>query len=90
MKKQGAAKLSFDTIVASGPNSSMPHAQVTNRKIQCGDFVTMDFGGIVGGYCSDMTRTVAVGNVSDEPAPMPFAARNGSGAWGLPPHLPAK
>lgn len=66
MKKQGATKLSFDTIVASGPNSSMPHAQVTNRKIQCGDFVTMDFGCVYQGYCSDMTRTVAVGQLSKE------------------------
>lgn len=66
MKKQGAAKLSFDTIVASGPNSSMPHAQVTNRKIQCGDFVTMDFGCVYQGYCSDMTRTVAVGQPSEK------------------------
>ena len=66
MKKQGAAKLSFDTIVASGPNSSMPHAQVTNRKIQCGDFITMDFGTMINGYHSDMTRTVAVGFATDE------------------------
>lgn len=66
MKKQGASKLSFDTIVASGPNSSMPHAQVTNRVIQCGDFVTMDFGCVYQGYCSDMTRTVAVGEPSED------------------------
>ena len=66
MKKQGASKLSFDTIVASGANSSMPHAQVTDRLIENGDFVTMDFGCIYRGYCSDMTRTVAVGQPSDE------------------------
>lgn len=66
MKRQGASKLSFDTIVASGPNSSMPHAQVTNRKIEKGDFVTMDFGCVYQGYCSDMTRTVAVGNPTEE------------------------
>lgn len=66
MKKQGASKLSFDTIVASGSNSSMPHAQVTDRKIQNGDFVTMDFGCVYKGYCSDMTRTVAVGQPNDE------------------------
>lgn len=66
MKKQGASKLSFDTIVASGPNSSMPHAQVTNRVIQCGDFVTMDFGCVYQGYCSDMTRTIAIGKPSEE------------------------
>lgn len=66
MKRQGASKLSFDTIVASGPNSSMPHAQVTDRKLQKGDFVTMDFGCVYQGYCSDMTRTVAIGTVTEE------------------------
>lgn len=66
MKRQGASKLSFDTIVASGPNSSMPHAQISDRVIQNGDFVTMDFGCVYKGYCSDMTRTVAVGKPTDE------------------------
>lgn len=66
MKRQGASKLSFDTIVASGPNSSMPHAQVTNRKLQMGDFITMDFGCVYEGYCSDMTRTVALGKPTEE------------------------
>ena len=66
MKKQGASKLSFDTIVASGTNGSMPHAQVTDRVLQSGDFVTMDFGCVYQGYCSDMTRTVAIGTPSDE------------------------
>lgn len=66
MKRKGASKLSFDTIVASGPNSSMPHAQVTHRKIQNGDFITMDFGCVYQGYCSDMTRTIAVGSPTEE------------------------
>lgn len=66
MKKQGASKLSFDTIVASGPNSSMPHAQVTNRRIEQGDFVTMDFGCVNNRYCSDMTRTIAIGYATEE------------------------
>lgn len=66
MKKQGASKLSFDTIVASGANGSMPHAQVTDRLLQNGDFVTMDFGCVYQGYCSDMTRTVAIGTPTDE------------------------
>ena len=66
MKKHGASKLSFDTIVASGANGSMPHAQVTDRVLQSGDFVTMDFGCVYQGYCSDMTRTVAIGTPSDE------------------------
>lgn len=66
MVSAGAEKLSFDPIVASGPNSSMPHAVPTERKIQKGDFITIDFGCVYRGYCSDTTRTVAVGEVSDE------------------------
>ncbi len=66
MKKSGADGLSFDTIVASGSNSSMPHAMVTDKKISAGDFVTMDFGCIYKGYCSDMTRTVALSGCSKE------------------------
>ncbi len=62
----GAEKMSFDTIVASGPNSSMPHAVPTDRAICQGDFITFDFGCVYGGYCSDMTRTVAVGQVTEE------------------------
>ena len=65
MAKRGCA-VSFDTIIASGPHSSMPHAQPTDRKIQNGDFITMDFGCKYNGYCSDMTRTVAVGHADEE------------------------
>ena len=64
--KNGAHGLSFDPIVVAGPNSSMPHGVAGERKIQAGDFVTMDFGALYNGYCSDMTRTVAVGHVTDE------------------------
>jgi Xaa-Pro aminopeptidase len=62
----GAYKNSFDPIVASGPNGSMPHAIPTDRTIQSGEFVTMDFGAVFGGYCSDMTRTVCVGRPTGE------------------------
>lgn len=66
MKKQGASKLSFDTIVASGTRSSLPHAVPTEKKIENGDFVTLDFGCIYKGYCSDMTRTFVMGKASDK------------------------
>ncbi len=66
MRKLGASGLAFDTIVASGVNSSMPHAVPGERKIEKGDLITMDFGAAYNGYCSDMTRTVAVGSVTDE------------------------
>ena len=64
--KNGAEGLSFDPIVVSGPNTSMPHGVAGSRVLQDGDFVTMDFGCIYQGYCSDMTRTVAVGRVTEE------------------------
>ena len=64
--KNGGQGLSFDPIVVSGPNTSLPHGVAGERKIQEGDFVTMDFGVLYQGYCSDMTRTVAVGYATEE------------------------
>ena len=64
--KNGGQGLSFDPIVVSGPNTSLPHGVAGDRKIQEGDFVTMDFGVLYQGYCSDMTRTVAVGYATEE------------------------
>ncbi len=66
MKKQGASGLSFDTIAISGARTSLPHGVPTNKKIEAGDFVTLDFGCVLEGYCSDMTRTVVVGKASEE------------------------
>lgn len=66
MYKNGAHGLSFDPIVVSGPNTSLPHGVAGERMIQTGDFVTMDFGVLYYGYCSDMTRTVAVGYATEE------------------------
>lgn len=65
MKHNGAEGLSFDTIAASGKNSSMPHAIPTDKKLERGDFLTMDFGCLYEGYCSDMTRTVAIGDATE-------------------------
>lgn len=62
MKKMGASGVSFETIVASGPRSALPHGVAGNRKLQAGDAIVMDFGAIYQGYCSDMTRTVFLGN----------------------------
>lgn len=66
MVRLGAEKKSFDTIVASGPNSSKPHAVPGERKLREGDFVTIDFGCVYKGYCSDTTRTVALGQPTEE------------------------
>lgn len=68
MKKFGAEKISFDTIVASGVRGSLPHGVASDKKISAGEFVTMDFGAIYGGYCSDMTRTIFVGKASERQA----------------------
>lgn len=66
MLHYGASDMSFDPIVVSGPNGSLPHGVPSEKTIQKGEFVTMDFGCIYRGYCSDMTRTVAVGSVTEE------------------------
>jgi Xaa-Pro aminopeptidase len=65
MRRRGASGPSFDTIVAAGPNGARPHARPSERVITGGDLVIVDFGAVVDGYCSDMTRTFAVGDVSD-------------------------
>ena len=62
----GASDKSFDPIVVSGPNGSLPHGVPSDKVIHSGEFVTMDFGCVYHGYCSDMTRTVAVGYATDE------------------------
>ena len=64
--RRGGRRVSFDPIVAAGANGSMPHAVPGETVIQPGMFVTMDFGCVYEGYCSDMTRTVAVGQPTDE------------------------
>ncbi len=66
MKKLGAKDLSFPSIVASGVRSSLPHGQATNKILHNGDFLTLDFGCIFEDYCSDMTRTVVIGEPNDK------------------------
>ena len=64
--KNGGEGLSFEPIVVSGPNTSLPHGVPGERRLQEGDFITMDFGVTYQGYCSDMTRTVALGYATEE------------------------
>lgn len=66
MRKNGSEGTAFDTICVSGKNSSKPHGVPGDRRIENGDFVTLDFGAAIGGYRSDMTRTVCVGKPSDK------------------------
>ncbi|MFD1038457.1 M24 family metallopeptidase [Virgibacillus byunsanensis] len=66
MRKQGATSSSFDIIVASGYRSALPHGVASDKEIQNGELVTLDFGALYNGYCSDITRTLAVGEISDE------------------------
>jgi Xaa-Pro aminopeptidase len=66
MRKKGATSSSFDIIVASGYRSALPHGVASDKEIQSGELVTLDFGAYYKGYVSDITRTVAVGEISDE------------------------
>lgn len=66
MRSKGATSSSFDIIVASGTRSALPHGVATSKVIETGDFVTLDFGAYYNGYVSDVTRTLAVGEPSDQ------------------------
>lgn len=66
MRRHGSEGTAFDFVVVSGKNSSLPHGIPSEKRIENGDFLTMDFGAVIGGYRSDMTRTVAIGKISDE------------------------
>jgi Xaa-Pro aminopeptidase len=65
-RKAGAEEMSFPTIIASGARSALPHGRASNQVVKPGGFVVCDFGVILAGYCSDQTRTVWVGSVSEE------------------------
>jgi Xaa-Pro aminopeptidase len=66
IKSAGFERCSFETIVAAGPNSALPHAHAGDRRLYEGDLVVLDFGGVYGGYCVDLTRTVIVGQPDPE------------------------
>jgi Xaa-Pro aminopeptidase len=65
MRQHGASALSFPTIVGSGPNGAMPHATSSERVLQPGEPIVMDFGAVVQGYCSDITRTLCLGEADE-------------------------
>ena len=58
LRRAGFERPAFDTIVAAGPNAALPHARAGARRIEAGDLVVLDFGGVLDGYCTDLTRTV--------------------------------
>lgn len=66
MRRMGASGLSFPSIVASGKRSSLPHGTATEKALENGDFLTLDFGCVYNGYCSDITRTVVIGKASEK------------------------
>ena len=66
LRDAGSEGFPFATIVASGPQSALPHARAGNRALKAGDFVLIDFGAISDGYCSDITRTFVLGKASEE------------------------
>ena len=66
LRDEGSEGFPFPSIVASGPRSALPHARSSSRTLERGDFLLMDFGAEVGGYCSDVTRTVVMGKASEE------------------------
>lgn len=66
MRKKGADNVSFTFIVASGTRSALPHGIASDKLVEAGDFVVFDYGNLVNGYCSDMTRTLVVGQATDQ------------------------
>ena len=68
MRRHGASGTSFESIVAAGPNGAKPHHRPSDRRIEAGELVVADFGAVVDGYCSDMTRTLCVGEPASETA----------------------
>jgi Xaa-Pro aminopeptidase len=75
LREAGYERPAFDTIVASGPHSALPHYRAGSRILQAGDLVVLDFGGVLDGYCSDLTRTVSVGQPSLEAIRLHAAVR---------------
>lgn len=92
MRRNGSDDIAFDPIVASGPNSAKPHAGVSDRLLAEGEFLKMDFGARIEGYCSDMTRTVMIGKATDRHRKIHDAvlAANQAGRDAVRPGVPGK
>jgi Xaa-Pro aminopeptidase len=80
IRNAGFDRLAFETIVASGPNAALPHYRAGNRRLQSGDMVVLDFGGVLDGYCCDLTRTVVVGAPSADAKRIHEAVREAQAA----------
>jgi Xaa-Pro aminopeptidase len=80
LRRAGYERPAFDTIVASGPNAALPHYRAGHRTLHTGDLVVLDFGGVLDGYCSDLTRTVSVGQPSPDAARLHAAVRDAQAA----------
>ena len=76
LRDEGSSGFPFETIVASGERSALPHARAADRPVRSGDFLLIDFGAIVDGYCSDITRTVVVGRATQEQRDVHDIVRN--------------
>ena len=80
LREAGYERIAFDTIVASGPNAALPHHRAADRRLAAGDLVVLDFGGVLDGYCCDLTRTVSVGPPSAEALRVHTAVREAQSA----------
>jgi Xaa-Pro aminopeptidase len=80
MRRTGFSRPAFDTIVAAGPNSALPHARAGQRRLAIGDLVVLDFGGVYNGYCVDLTRTVSIGPPSPQASRVYDAVRRAQAA----------
>ena len=80
MRKCGAERTSFETICASGARSAMPHGTASDKTVEKGDLLTLDFGCVLDGYCSDMTRTISIGGMDDRQTEIYSVVRNAQNA----------
>jgi Xaa-Pro aminopeptidase len=80
LERAGFERPAFETIVAAGPNSAYPHARPTGRRLAPGDLVVLDFGGVLDGYCVDLTRMAGIGSVGTAASQLYLAVRDAQSA----------